>query len=85
MTIEQLTSLNVMYKQLEELQKLLRRYELGRMKVGARVDGFTVENEVFNKLADKYAVNIIEDLKKEISKRETELESLSILQLNKLV
>lgn len=44
-----------------------------------------MENEVFNKLADKYAVNIIEDLKKEISKRETELESLSILQLNNLV
>ena len=85
MTIEQLTALNVAYKQLEELQELLRRYEQGRMKVVARVDGFTVQNEVFNKLADKYAVNIIEDLKKEISKRETELESLSILQLNNLV
>ena len=85
MTIEQLTALNVMYKQLEELQKLLIGYEQGRMKLGARVDGFTVENEVFNKIADKYAVNIIEDLKKEISKRETELESLSILQLNNLV
>lgn len=78
MTIEQLTALNVMYKQLEELQKLLIGYEQGRMKLGARVDGFTVENEVFNKIADKYAVNIIEDLKKEINKREKEFKSFTI-------
>lgn len=85
MKIGQLTALNIMFKQLEELKNLLSKYELGRMKVGARVDGYTVDNEIFNKIADKYAVNIIEDLKEEIKKREAELESISILQLNKLV
>lgn len=85
MTIEQLDALKEMFRQLEELKNLRRRYGQGRMKIGARVDGYTVENEVFNRIADKYAVNIIEDLKEEIKKRETELESISILQLNKLV
>lgn len=85
MRIEQLTALNVMFKQLEELQRLLIKYEQGRVKVGAWVDGFTVENEVFNKIANKHAVNIIEELKEEIKKREEKIENISILQLNKLV
>ena len=85
MTKEQLNALNKMFNQLEELEKLFRRYELGRLNLCVNIDGFTVDNEILNKIARKYTVSVVEDLKEEIKKRKTELESISVLQLNKLV
>lgn len=85
MTIEQLNVLNAEFKQLEELKKIIRRYKDDRLVFGVRVDGFSVDNEILNKITKKYAIYVIEELKEEIKKRETELDSLSILQLNKIV
>lgn len=85
MTLEQLAALNELFKQLETLKKYLRRYEENKLEVVVRVDGYTVDNKILNKIVKKYTVNIIEDMKNEIKKHETALEGISILQINKLV
>ena len=85
MTLEQLEALNELFKQLEDLKKYLRRYEEDRLEVVGRVDGYTVDNKILNEIVKKYTVNIIENLKNEIKRRETALEGISILQLNKII
>lgn len=85
MTLEQLEALNELFKQLEDLKKYLRRYEEDRLEVVVRVDGYTVDNKILNEIVKKYTVNIIENLKNEIKRRETALEGISILQLNKII
>lgn len=85
MTLEQLEALNELFKQLEDLKKYLRRYEARKLEVVVRVDGYTVDNKVLNEIIKKNTVNIIENLKNEIKRRETALEGINILQLNKLV
>lgn len=85
MTIEQLKVLNDEFNQLEELKRFHRRYEEGRLALSVTIDGFTRENKILNSIVKKHTQKVIEDLEKEIKKRETELESLNILQLNKIV
>lgn len=87
MTKEELQALNELFKQEEDLKNYLRRYEQDRdsFVLCARVEGCTIDNKIVNKIVKKYTVNIIEDLKEEIKRRETAIESISILQLNKLV
>lgn len=82
---EELQALNELFEQQEDLKHYLRRYEQGRLVLGARVDGYPIDNKIINKIVKKYTVNIIEDLKNEIKRHETALENISILQLNKLV
>lgn len=82
---EELQALNELFKQQEDLKHYLRRYEQDRLVVGVRVDTYTVDNEIINKIVKKYTVNIMQDLKEEIKKIEVAIENISILQLNKLV
>lgn len=82
MKIEQLEALNKIFKQKEELKFLLKRFEKNEFEICVRdPNGFVRYNSLLYDIMKKYKVNIIEDLKAEIKKRETELESLSILQL----
>lgn len=82
---EQLDALKEMFYELEEMKKNLKRYEEDRFMIVASIDGFTSSNNFLNKIVKKYTKNVVEDLKEEIKKRETELESISIVKLNKLV
>ena len=85
MTLEQLEALNELFRQLEDLKKYLRRYQEDRLEVVVRVDGYTEDNKILNEIVKKYTVNIIENLKNEIKRRETALEGISILQSNKII
>lgn len=82
---EQLQALNELFEQQEDLKRYFRRYEQGRLVLGARVDGYPIDDKIINKIVKKYTVNIMEDLKEEIKRREIAIESISILQLNKLI
>lgn len=85
MKIEQLDALKEMFSQLEKLKRFLKLYEKDRLMIVASIDGFTISDDILNKIVKKYTKNVVEDLKEEIKKRETELESISIVKLNKLV
>lgn len=82
---EELQALNELFKQQEDLNYYLRRYEEGRLEVVVRVNEYTIDNKILNKIVKKYTVNIIENLKEEIKKTETAIENISILQLNKII
>ena len=82
---EELQALNELFKQQEDLNYYLRRYEEGRLEVVVRVNDYTIANKIINKIVKKYTVNIIQDLKEEIKKTETAIENISILQLNKII
>lgn len=86
MKIEQLEALNKLYKQKEELKFLLKRFEKNEFEICVRdPNNYVQYNFLLYDIMKKYKVNIIEDLKNEIKRRETALESISILQLNKLI
>ena len=82
---EQLEALNELFQQQEDLNHYLRRYEQEKLVLCVKVDGYTIDNKIINKIVKKYTVNVIQDLKEEIKKTETAIDNISILQLNKLV
>lgn len=86
MTLEQLEALNGVFEQLEDLKSQLKRFENNEFEICVRnPNGYVCYNSLLYDIMKKYKVNIIEDLKNEIKKRETVLEGISILQINKLV
>jgi hypothetical protein len=86
MTLEQLEMLKGVFEQLEDLKYQLKRFENNEFEICVRdPNGHVRYNSLLYDIMKKYKVNIIEDLKNEIKRRETALESISIVQLNKLV
>lgn len=86
MKIEQLEELKEKFEQLEDLKYQLKRFENNEFEICVRdPNGYVRYNSLLYDIMKKYKVNIIEDLKNEIKRRETALEGISILQLNKLV
>lgn len=82
---EQLIALDKSFKQLEELQDVYERIKKGNLSLYLNTTYSKIIDPILYDILQKYKNFVIEDLKKEIRKRETELESISIFQLNKLV
>ena len=74
-----LEALNKIFKQKEELENLLNRFEKNEFEICViDPNGYVRYNSLLYDIMKKYEVNIIEDLKSEIKKRETELENINI-------
>lgn len=68
---EQLEELIKIFKQKEELKILLKRFEQNEFEICVRdPNGFVRYNSLLYDIMKKYKVNIMEDLKEEIKKRE---------------
>lgn len=85
MKIEQLEELNKKFEQLEELQRVYERIEKRNSSLYFSGTYSQVIDHILKHIVQKYEKLVIEDLKEEIKKLETELESISIVKLNKLV
>jgi hypothetical protein len=82
---EQLEALVKIFNQQENLQSFLERFEKNELEICVRdPNGYVRYNDLLYDIMKKYKVNIIEDLKEEIKKRETALEGISIIKLDKL-
>lgn len=72
---KELEALNKIFKQKEELKILLNRFERNEFEICVRdPNGNVLYNSLLYDIMKKYEVNIIEDLKNEIKKRETAIE-----------
>ena len=72
---KELEALNKIFKQKEELKILLNRFEKNEFEICVRdPNGYVRYNSLLYDIMKKYEVNIIEDLKNEIKKRETIIE-----------
>ena len=68
---KELEALNKIIKQKEELKILLNRFEKNELEICVRnPNGYVCYNSLLYDIMKKYEVNIIEDLKNEIKKRE---------------
>lgn len=68
---KELEVLNKIFEQKEELKILLNRFEKNEFEICVRdPNGYVRYNSLLYDIMKKYEVNIIEDLKNEIKKRE---------------
>ena len=72
-------------KGLEELKSFYERSKKENVSLALCTTYSNIIDTILHDILQKYKKFVIDDLKEEINKRETELESISIFQLNKLV
>jgi hypothetical protein len=84
MTKEQLEELNAKFDKLKKLRGYIDSYIEGDLNIRVNIRSYREDDEILNKIIEKYTVAIIGELKEEIKKREKELDGISILQLDKL-
>lgn len=82
---EQLQALDKKFKQLEELKSFYERSKKENVSLAFCATCSNTIDQILHDILQKYKKFAIDDLEKEINKRETELESISIFQLNKLI